>query len=791
MITGTRVSSRVLLSRLVRSSVSGVSSTASAHAAPQPKPSLTLDPTLKSLLQAVDMSLMTHKHERPDEPTVSPPRELEAFENDRGDIEYYDIDHQDYSSDEPTRHREDRKSPAARFGSDGIGAVVLPPELQRTITALIEGTDKTLLHSDAKRLFAEQGTSGKAWATAYDVEYKNRKQSYRHSERDGIAFASIILPAHYSDIYAVLHHVKHRLGASWNVDRVIDWGCGTGGGLWAALNTFQKTCLTPGEGPFLANSSVIAYLGIDKRDGLVSIGKQLLQETNLGALSATWQKSFHEDDCIDLAEGHDALALSAFMLSALSTPFAKRNMVKEMWDSGAHTIILIDHNSPAGFENIAQARQLLLEMGLKEMEDLEMTDTPFRGSHVVAPCPHDHPCPLQRSGSSRIVCGFTQRLQRPTFVRRTKHAREGHEDIGYSYVVVRRGPRPSSSMLGARGLVGRIGGVGREAMEREAKARIGVPRELERAYENSHQHMIVHTPSPSVSESTAWPAPSLWPPALDINSIPADQPQAQFHVPLVDDGVGTVGAEVLSMANGGAETVTSPRGNVLSLEEKPVLAQTQSFSSTLSTSAPSTLNQTPANTPPASESNSAYSPSSSVYSEAEPRFETAPGEWEPPSNLEGALRREAYGWPRLVFPPLKKSGHIIIDACTQEGKIMRLTIPKSQGKQAFYDARKSSWGDIFPHPPKNKPIERFQPLQAASKSGVVPEETEGSHIGKRSKGRDKKKDNLDEKSYAAVDKKIRMAQKARWKASRREFANEDNGEELAGLEERGQAGSHC
>jgi ribosomal protein RSM22 (predicted rRNA methylase) len=42
------------------------------------------------------------------------------------------------------------------------------------------------------------------------------------------------------------------------------------------------------------------------------------------------------------------------------------------------------------------------------------------------------------------------------------------------------------------------------------------------------------------------------------------------------------------------------------------------------------------------------------------------------------------------------------------GKIMRLTIPKSQGKQEFYDARKSSWGDIFPHEPKNPPHERFR-----------------------------------------------------------------------------------
>lgn len=35
--------------------------------------------------------------------------------------------------------------------------------------------------------------------------------------------------------------------------------------------------------------------------------------------------------------------------------------------------------------------------------------------------------------------------------------------------------------------------------------------------------------------------------------------------------------------------------------------------------------------------------------------------------LQDQLRREAYEWPRLVFPPFKKSGHIILDACTAEG----------------------------------------------------------------------------------------------------------------------------
>ena len=37
------------------------------------------------------------------------------------------------------------------------------------------------------------------------------------------------------------------------------------------------------------------------------------------------------------------------------------------------------------------------------------------------------------------------------------------------------------------------------------------------------------------------------------------------------------------------------------------------------------------------------------------------------TDLQAQLRQEAYQWPRLIFRPLKKSGHIILDSCTVEG----------------------------------------------------------------------------------------------------------------------------
>lgn len=53
-------------------------------------------------------------------------------------------------------------------------------------------------------------------------------------------------------------------------------------------------------------------------------------------------------------------------------------------------------------------------------------------------------------------------------------------------------------------------------------------------------------------------------------------------------------------------------------------------------------------------------------------------------------------WPRVILPPIKRKGHVSMDLCTPEGKIERWTVPRSFSKQAYRDARKSSWGDLWP-----------------------------------------------------------------------------------------------
>ncbi|KAM5531353.1 hypothetical protein V8D89_014998 [Ganoderma adspersum] len=598
---GCRRASRVVLQRhteLVRHA-----SSSSPHH--HPNAPLELDPAFQALLRDVEISLRSKMPQGVSR--LNQPRELEVFPRDSDPEVEYLTSAELEAQDEGLGGKETRKSPAAAFGSQRIGAVVLPIDLHSAISQIVADSDKPTLHQDAKRLFSSETAAGEEWNSTYDMHYKSGKEAGRHALRDATAFATVALPSHYSAIFAVFEQLKQRLGPGWQVDRVIDWGAATGSGLWASGHAFQRPSDMSGrssqdtEDIQISHTSLGSYLGIDKREGLVRIGKRLVRDVDLGGVSVAWQKSFHEDDAVDSVDGSNIVALSAFLLSSLPTHVDRKVLIKEMWESGAEVIVLIDHN----FENIAEAREQLLKLGRKEVEDLTLPDSALRGSHVVAPCPHDGACPLYHPGYGRLQCSFSQRMQRPEFVRKTKHSGTGHENMDYSYVVVRRGPRPAHTT----DKVGRVGGVGL--------------REFAKRIEDS-------TPMAHLS--------------LDVDRQ--------------------------------------------ELTEQVVREQASSHELELSEA-----------------------------TDDDYRLISA--------EITSALRQEAYGWPRLVFPPIKRSGHIILDVCHPQGQIMRMTIPKSQGKQPYYDARKSSWGDIFPHEPKNPPQVRHQP----GRPGHIP--CEGQDIGKR------------------------------------------------------------
>lgn len=60
-----------------------------------------------------------------------------------------------------------------------------------------------------------------------------------------------------------------------------------------------------------------------------------------------------------------------------------------------------------------------------------------------------------------------------------------------------------------------------------------------------------------------------------------------------------------------------------------------------------------------------------------------------------SLHLNSLSLPRMILPPLKRKGHVILDLCTPAGTLERWTVPRSFSRQAYRDARKASWGDLW------------------------------------------------------------------------------------------------
>jgi hypothetical protein len=105
-------------------------STFSRFSSHQPNAPLDLDKSFRAILRDVDNSISEQKLKR-----HHPPLDIHELSVHPTDSQQTELAHQ-YGKEDP---RAERKSPAAHFGSQRLGAVVLPPDLQQSISALISG----------------------------------------------------------------------------------------------------------------------------------------------------------------------------------------------------------------------------------------------------------------------------------------------------------------------------------------------------------------------------------------------------------------------------------------------------------------------------------------------------------------------------------------------------------------------------------------------------------------------------------------------------------------------------
>ena len=182
-----------------------------------------------------------------------------------------------------------------------------------------------------------------------------------------------------------------------------------------------------------------------------------------GSLSVSWKKTLDEDFTLSGSQRARTIALSAFTLSALPSPQARKVMVREMWESGAEVMVslslptrnmstglsigvqvLIDHSTTAGFECIAEAREYLLKKGRKEAaaETAAAGEWDIRGSHVVAPVGAHYTSSTSALISARwISARTTEHVLCTTLVRAASSAASLSASSGRLSCVSRNTPR--------------------------------------------------------------------------------------------------------------------------------------------------------------------------------------------------------------------------------------------------------------------------------------------------------------------------------------------------------------
>lgn len=261
----------------------------------------------------------------------------------------------------------------------------------------------------------------------------------RYQEDQAIAYVAARMPAVYSALYRVLTEVGRRV-TDFAPAKVLDFGAGTGSALWAMMEVWpgsleQINLVEPSQSMQRAGQSLIRDLRelplIQSYDSLQSLSKKI-------------NKSGRQHD----------LVIASYVLGEVPSLKDRITLLRQLWDLTDDILILVEPGTPQGSKIISQMRSYILWMEDRRTRKLQSAAkktsrdlmTLKTGAFVVAPCPHDGPCPLQ---NTEKYCHFVQRLERTPSQRLYKRSKgsplRGFEDEKFCYVAFRRGTRPRES----------------------------------------------------------------------------------------------------------------------------------------------------------------------------------------------------------------------------------------------------------------------------------------------------------------------------------------------------------
>lgn len=260
---------------------------------------------------------------------------------------------------------------------------------------LLDAIQKELQHVPRNKLAA----AAKDLSAKYRSQEEQKGGPLITTDVHRLAYMAVRLPATFASVSTVLYETQ-KIIPTLSPKSLNDIGCGPGTASFACLAAF----------PSLES---IHFFEVDA--AWISIGKRLLASYPK-EITSSWSNV-------------DASRTSEFPVSDVSivsyaigelTADAAANLVKAAWTASSQLLIIIEPGTPRGFSYINAARDLLIQ----------------NGAFIVAPCPHQHKCPMQHPD----WCHFSCRLNRTEMHLEVKEVDRGFEDEKFSYIVAARAP---------------------------------------------------------------------------------------------------------------------------------------------------------------------------------------------------------------------------------------------------------------------------------------------------------------------------------------------------------------
>ncbi|MDT2020659.1 small ribosomal subunit Rsm22 family protein [Methylocella sp. CPCC 101449] len=263
----------------------------------------------------------------------------------------------------------------------------LPAALRQAVDTLLEGVPLATLKQAAETL----------------------SRRYRAETRDGRlhladdlaakAYLATRLPATYAAVRASFTAVEEARG-DFAPRSLIDVGAGPGTALWATRDCW----------PHLAQATLL-----EASPAIHAIGTDLARHA--APVASTYLSADVTGRWPDLAAAD--LVTLAYVLDELP-PAEIEPLVDRLWALTGDMLVIIEPGTPAGWQRILAARTQLLA----------------RGAHLIAPCPHQEPCPL----IAPDWCHFARRVARSRLHRLAKSGDVPWEDEKFIFIAASRHP---------------------------------------------------------------------------------------------------------------------------------------------------------------------------------------------------------------------------------------------------------------------------------------------------------------------------------------------------------------